>query len=840
MKSYNYNPEAYAVYIDFLHSDILSGLMSEGFKSSVMDNLSPKLLAKYGECDIQFYEDYIKDGFVLDKDFYYPITIIVNSSPRTQWIKWEKNNNFENGIPYAYVGMGEIDFTLVDTAPFGFAEQLKGRMSYAKNDTVEFKISSVSADKTFLCGKASQTFIDMLKKALTSELEEKMLVKGVKDSSLEVRMMFAPESYMEHTTNNVTYRRLLIGSAGSAARDLWIKWTRLDSDKEGYSVSDNPLPGTISFEIADNVPQKVREREYRFLVRVDVTKYHNSMGRKNITEWREVLKRLVKKGELTKVSLEELKKTDSAEFELPVFDARTPDNEPAPDVDVPAVESVADETIDAAKSAEGEDDNSGLDKVSAMLNDVLKRYAVEDTEPKEEPEAEEESETDSEFERAMRVARLAVMGEVQGEEDYATVTDTLEVDLGTDSEDTIDFTTIPSSEEYGIIDTFFDDTEDESEVENEAESEAEDEDDLPPFDIDDAPVSNEPIIEEEPVLALTKEDEMIIEEPTLDDNLFTAPTVDEPKQEQNEVDTPEYIEAETISIFDIIDKEQSYTPAPKEDTSEINKIHEKLLYEETLEKEVAERVAIATASLRLEIQRLKQENEQLKSHNDYIKDEYEIKLKAAENQVIKLKNAIDLKNREEEREILRAQDAARLAILNRQKLEEEARARKYEEAEAILREKREEEERQKRLELEREKKRVEEERARIEKEALEYQQKTFEFEPEPEEEPERKGGFSIEAEPVLPKYTYEQRLVRIMFRQPADPNILSRISEIMNKTVEYFNKSDVYIRVKASMPDPQTALLNFVEIPKEEMELLVNIIKVLGKSGLNIAKIVLE
>jgi hypothetical protein len=50
----------------------------------------------------------------------------------------------------------------------------------------------------------------------------------------------------------------------------------------------------------------------------------------------------------------------------------------------------------------------------------------------------------------------------------------------------------------------------------------------------------------------------------------------------------------------------------------------------------------------------------------------------------------------------------------------------------------------------------------------------------------------------------------------------------------------VYIKIKATVPDATTVNLHFVKIPENETELLINIIKVLGKSDLGITKVFLE
>jgi ATP phosphoribosyltransferase regulatory subunit len=64
---------------------------------------------------------------------------------------------------------------------------------------------------------------------------------------------------------------------------------------------------SIVFEIGEDVSHKTREKEYRFLVYGNSDKYRVAMGRKSITEWRELIKRSLKRGELVKSlgSLEE-------------------------------------------------------------------------------------------------------------------------------------------------------------------------------------------------------------------------------------------------------------------------------------------------------------------------------------------------------------------------------------------------------------------------------------------------------------------------------------------------------------------------------------------------------
>ena len=89
-------------------------------------------------------------------------------------------------------------------------------------------------------------------------------------------------------------------------------------------------------------------------------------------------------------------------------------------------------------------------------------------------------------------------------------------------------------------------------------------------------------------------------------------------------------------------------------------------------------------------------------------------------------------------------------------------------------------------------------------------------------------------------YTYVSKTVRLIFRRAVDPNVTARIHEILKATLEYYGKQKVYMRIKATVPNSTTVCLEFVQFPLEEMELLGNIIKVIGNSGLGIMKAILE
>ena len=160
---------------------------------------------------------------------------------------------------------------------------------------VKIRTDAVGGDLDRIAFKYPTSFMNEMARQLTSAIESATGVEGIADSSVELIMMFASSTYMEHVSDNVTYRRLMLIDAVSAPRDFWVKWTRLEATDGEYNE------GNILFELGEDVDQKIREREYRYLLTAGKDKYHNSMGRKKVTEWRDVIKRAAKRGELTKV-----------------------------------------------------------------------------------------------------------------------------------------------------------------------------------------------------------------------------------------------------------------------------------------------------------------------------------------------------------------------------------------------------------------------------------------------------------------------------------------------------------------------------------------------------------
>ena len=58
--------------------------------------------------------------------------------------------------------------------------------------------------------KYSRTFAEIMVKQLTVEIERACSVRGLEKSNIEIKLVFMPDTFMEHSSENVTYRRLLI------------------------------------------------------------------------------------------------------------------------------------------------------------------------------------------------------------------------------------------------------------------------------------------------------------------------------------------------------------------------------------------------------------------------------------------------------------------------------------------------------------------------------------------------------------------------------------------------------------------------------------------------------
>ncbi len=301
--------------IDLVHNIILKEAMSENFVLAVENSLCPMLSSRYGEAlvAIQMYEDYLKEDFLRDGFWFYPLTLIFSDRHETLWIKWDVSceKDFLPGAPYSFVG-DNIDFIPVDDVPGELNEVLRGRCVYFEDGYVKLNVTSPGVSVSLLSGRFSQTFVDEMTRQISNAISQSLGVGGLADSTIELDMVFSPESYMEHTSENVTYRRLLMSAKGCAPRDFWIKWKKRDGSG-AYSCRDHVGRNDIEFSLGEDVPHKVREKEYRYLVRGNSNKYQAAMGKKNITEWRELIKRALKRDELIKTVPESEVERHSAE-----------------------------------------------------------------------------------------------------------------------------------------------------------------------------------------------------------------------------------------------------------------------------------------------------------------------------------------------------------------------------------------------------------------------------------------------------------------------------------------------------------------------------------------------
>ncbi len=681
------------MFVDLYHNYIVKSIITEKFAQSVEKKLLPKLESKYGEAilGIQMYEDYISDAFYARGEWYYPLTVVLSSGPITEWIKWRmKAGSFKDGLPYAFVGEGFLEINIADDVPAEFGEKLSGRAILCTDSGIKINIETTSPDPSFLSGRYSQTFIDEMSRQLCAKISEAMAVSGIAESPLTLSLFFAPDTYMQHTSENVTYRRLLITDGVSAPRDFWVKWTREDGAM-AYSVSDHVSGECISFDIGEDVPQKVREKEYRFLLAAGGDKYHNAMGRKNITEWREIIRRAIRRGDLAKIEVAE---------------------EGAP-----------------------------CDDITAALAAVLGKEAA----PAEAPEL-QPAEKNAEFERAMAMARQ-IMEERESEAAETLPEDNTPEEAPAEEEAATEIAFAPAENANASISIFdldteaaedsFEEIDDEEALESFAEEEAENTAELEALDGTEAPEAEE-VPAEEPV------------------------AVEVPKTE-----TLAELEARLRAEL-----------------------------EEKIRREMEEK---ARAAAEAEAARILAEKEALRLQREELE-----RARAQQEERARLEHEEQL--RREAREKERMAEAAKIALAEARREEEARQAAKAEQerkAEAA--------------------RRAEAERKAAEEKAL-----------------KEKTNQAIAGNIRTKNYTYTSKTVRLLFRRSVDPNITSRIYEIIKTTLEYYGKEKMYMRIKATIPDTTTVILEFLEIPMEEMTLLSNIIKVLGNSGLGIAKAIVD
>ena len=717
---------------------------------------------------------------------------------------------------------------------------------------VKIRIDAVGGDLDRVACKYPPSFMDEMARQLTAAIESAMGIVGIADSSVELVMMFAAGTYMEHISDSVTYRRLMLLDKVSAPRDFWVKWTRLAPTEGEYNESN------ILFELGEDVDQKVREREYRYLLTAGKEKYHNSMGRKKVTEWREVIKRAIKRGELSKVETDFELAPETIELEERIADllgkrieAR---NQPVKE-DIPFIKPEDDEFARAMAKArmlvEGESEEaeenaectSSTTSWSPFPNREgnMQNAELEEAEEAEEAEEEievelvvidEETEEDAELEEAAEESIACPDEDEEIEVELVVIDEETEEDAECTSS-TTSWSPFPNRE--GNMQN--------AELEEAAEAEES-------FDVFDAVEIAEEIAEELSAEYQAEEEEIAEE--------ASAPTAEEePAEEGEPAELPE--EAPELEIEEL---------EIEEPTAESEPVKTTVYQHHTQQVSIADRVADIRAELETKIRleyeetarkkaeaevvRLRHELEALRTESDRIIDEAKEELAdtraelerlrleyehlLAETERADLARAADEARRRTEEAQLRAEIESQLRreAAERERLAEAARMaieeqHRLQAENARIARQREEEER---LEAERQR--------RLEEERLEAARRAELERLIREEEEAQARAKAAMPDLTSPKYAFTSKTVKLVFRKAVDPNITTRIQQIIKATVDYYGKDNVYLRIRASVPDSQTVVLEFAEIPLEEMELLGNIIKILGNSGLGIAKAIID
>ena len=103
---------------DLFHNKIIKDNMTDAFVERIDSELVPLLSEKYGDSllGIQMYEDCLDLGFLLDGEFYYPLTLVMETGVKREWIKWnaQGKRRFADNVPFAFIADGEIGFSIVE------------------------------------------------------------------------------------------------------------------------------------------------------------------------------------------------------------------------------------------------------------------------------------------------------------------------------------------------------------------------------------------------------------------------------------------------------------------------------------------------------------------------------------------------------------------------------------------------------------------------------------------------------------------------------------------------------------------------------------------------------
>lgn len=796
--------------IDLLHNKIVKDTLTQEFEKSVNDVLVPMLLERYGDglSLVLMYEDYVADNFFKGGRWYYPFTVTVDGATFSEWVSWDVSDKkqYKNASPYSYSGKAPLDFVLEGSIALEFQSRIYGRSIDYYPNLIPLKVSAATDNTLLLSGNYSQSFVDEMAYQLTYRLSKILGVSGLENSGIMLELVFAPGTYMEHTSENVTYRRLIMIEKSCQPRDFWVKWTRKNS-AVGFSVKDHVRRDDIIFDLGEDVPQKIREKEFRFLCNSNPDKYQSAMGKKTVTEWRDIIKRALKRGDITKLpdEFDVAPETAKAVGEL---GALAGVSAVANDADIPSDDSFA-SVMDMAKAAlEALEERSASDK-DESINDYdtdggaqLKDAELDAEDAESDDELTEGTDTESEsldipFEFSLDDV---IDAELTDDDSYITDGGLFEEPDGGFS---LEFSETES----------FDEQSDEGDFISFGEQ----------LQLDGIDEENADEAKEVEQTEKTEESEEIEEAEESEDEIEFPITLDTDVSDIPEgVSYP--VDGDKLTSDSIAQGLKSFTAEASYSESRIDaevirsEIEEEL--RALIECELKQKYAAQIEELNSDIETLRDDNTKLRQllasfETVRAKDRSEAnsRIDALLSENAELKSRLEKVDREEARERDRLAEAARLAV-------EEQRRKEREDEEHALRLE---------AEREREREREEEEKRRLEKERI-----------------RREAEARVAVAPLLPKVdtthaeNYISKRATIIFRNPVDLNVIKLIREIVEQTIIKYGKQHVPMHIKAYPKDQSTINLDVLKMPASEKELLIEVIKAIGNGGLGITKITLE
>lgn len=844
--------------VDLLHNKIISETATPQFIRSVNENLTALIGDIYTDATgILMYEDYVNDGFLDAGKWFYPLTVKRGDITNVVWVSWSYAGDYFSRSPYSYEGEELLSFELAEYVPERFIEAIEGRAHDYDEHALKVNVRAEGGDPLILSGRYSQTFIDVLASQITERISTGLAIEGLTRSDISLELVFAPGSYMEHTSESVTYRRLLMVDGASKPRDFWVKWTKLVGSG-AFTVSDNVSADEILFELGEDVAHKIREKEYRFLCSSDPSVYQSAMGKRAATEWRDLIKRAVRRGEITKLESELVIKEREADEELRgklVGVLGAGEIPEAASVDAPEAQGF-DNLMDLVRAAlikseehasldDGFDFGEGLSGIDLGIADETEARELEEYESLPVAADEDIAESEDESEELLEDENDIIEESDESEEidasDELDAADTDELEeaaiiadeesddveesenaeqIGGDTED-LDEPDDESDEDVADADAEQSDAEDEENATNREEEQSDVDDDR-----EDTLVDDDGRISLEELLRRVDESFREAEE---DDEEEISPVVEKVTQFTtdngiNYDDTDETGE----SLSEISDEEISETDLDLvEDDTKADEDSALAELEERIRREYE---AKAKASAEAEIARLIEEATRLREENERLaraaKSAEEQHAKAMSDHIESVERAraaeemLERERREREREEARERDrlaeAARIAVEERRRQEE---AEKAALAERLAREAEERALAERRIEEERI---AREEAERLERERIEAEER------------------AREAERIARENEFISKRAKIIFRYPVDVSVISRIRSIVEQTIKETGKQNVRIHMKAYQEDKDVIVLEVLKMPKSEQELLVSIVKAIGNARIGVTKIILE